>query len=120
MGWRIAVGVFLILHGLIHPAIYGPPPGPGSPWQTSRSWLLPAVSPADRRVLAILLATAAAAGYLVAGVALLAGAGWWGPVAIIASVISLALLIGYFQPWLSLGVAIDAAVIWAAVAGWPE
>jgi hypothetical protein len=120
MGWHTAVGVFLVLHGLVHPGIYGPPPGPDSPWETSRSWLLAGLSLSGRRALAIAWATLTAGIYLLAGIALLAAAGWWAPAAIAASVISLALLISYFHPWLSFGVAIDAAIIWAALASWPQ
>jgi hypothetical protein len=120
MGWRVAVGIVLVVHGLIHPGIYGPPPGPDSPWDTRRSWLFAGLSASGRRAVAIGLASVAAAVYLVAGIALLAGAGWWAPAAVVASLVSLVLLVGYFHPWLSLGIVIDVAVIWAALSGWPE
>jgi hypothetical protein len=94
MGWRVAVGIFLVLHGLIHLGIYGPPPGPGAPWDTRRSWLFATRSARGRRTMAIVLAGLAAALYLVAGTALLVGGGWWAPVAVVASVVSLILLVG--------------------------
>jgi uncharacterized membrane protein YphA (DoxX/SURF4 family) len=120
MGWRVAVGIFLIMHGLVHPAIWGPPSAPDAPWDTSRSWLLRGAGKDTRRTVAIVLATITAIGYVLAGVALLAGGGWWPPAAIVASVLSLVLLLSYFHPWLSFGVLLDTAIIWAAVAGWPE
>lgn len=119
MGWQVAVGIFLILHGLIHPALYGPPVSPDAPWNTTRSWVAPRTSTAARRTVALVLAGLAAVGYVLAGGALLADASWWSPAAVVASAMSLVLLIGYFHPWLSFGVLLDGAIIWAAVAGWP-
>jgi hypothetical protein len=117
---RVAVGIFLILHGLVHLGIWGPSSAPDAPWDTSRSWLLRGADKGTRRTVAIVLATITTIGYVLAGVALLAGGQWWSPAAIMASVVSLVLLFGYFHPWLSFGFLLDAAIIWAAVASWPE
>jgi hypothetical protein len=119
MAWQVAFAVFLIVHGLLHPAIYGPPPSSDAPWNTAQSWVLSRSGSAARRTVAVVLSVVTAVGYLFTGVALLVGADWWGPMAIIASVLSLVLLVGYFHPWLSLGVLLDVMIIWAALAGWP-
>jgi hypothetical protein len=75
VGWRIALGVFLILHGLIHPGVYAPPATDPSRPDFHRSWLLARLR-VDRdaaRRLSIVISVIAAAAFVVAGIALLAG-----------------------------------------------
>ncbi len=67
---RVLLGVFFIAHGLVHVAIWAPRYDPEkAPFDASHSWLL-----GDRRPLARVLAFAAAAILIVAGLALLAQA----------------------------------------------
>jgi hypothetical protein len=64
------------------------------------------------------LIAAVLAGYLVAGLAavgVLPDGVWTGAV-VLGSVASIALLGVFFHPWLVVGVAIDAALIWLAIA----
>ncbi|MDQ3855587.1 MAG: hypothetical protein M3281_04240 [Chloroflexota bacterium] len=123
---RLLIAGFLMAHALIHGAIWLPQAffgakewAPGSPFDPGHSWLLsPSVGNAARWP-SVLLAVAAAVMYLAAGAGLFAGDEWWRTAAVAASVLSLALFALYFNPWLSLAVVIDVAIIWALVwRGW--
>lgn len=108
---RLAVGVFLILHGVIHGAIWFPPrsqePRPG--FGTQASWLF-----ADVRAAVVSMAAIAAGGFALAGVAYLSGHPWWPGLAAAASVASLALIAATFTPWWSAAILIDLAILYAA------
>ena len=126
---KLLLAAFLAAHALIHVSYLTPAPprtagGPEWPFEMTRTWLLSGIGldPALVRTvgtalvivtIALLLAAAlATAGWLVPAslwqVLLVAGAA--------ASVLTLAL---FFHPWIVLGFAIDAALLWAAlVAGW--
>lgn len=109
---RILVGILLIAHGLIH-LLYLTPEAddPRYPFTLRSSWLVP--EPARRPVAWILMIVT------VAAFTLLALAVWgvpgvssiWPGIAIVASAASLALLIAFWSVRLSIGVAIDVAVI---------
>jgi hypothetical protein len=77
------------------------------------------VSEAPARALSIAMARAAAAVFAFAAGILLAGGGWWLEAAAVAALIGLVLKVGYFHPWLSFGVLLDAGVLVAAAANWP-
>lgn len=104
---RVFLGLFFIAHGLIHVAIWGIRYDPAKPaFDPSRSWLL-----GDRRPLARVLAFAAAAILLVAGIALLAQGGWWRPTAVVGLGVSTVLLLVYFTLWYLFILAVNAALI---------
>jgi hypothetical protein len=65
------------------------------------------------------LASATTVAYVAAGVAVAVGSGWAVGLAAAAAIVGLSLKALYFNPWLSLGVLLDAVVLSAAVAGWP-
>ena len=90
------------------------------PFEPSRSWLLAArgVDAASTRGASIALALATAAAYVSAGWMLIIDAGWAGP-ALVGAVIGLGLKSVWFHPWVSLGIAIDVAVLAAVLGGWP-
>ncbi|MGY0234217.1 hypothetical protein [Longispora urticae] len=113
MNWPIAVAVFLLLHGLVHVAIYPPPPNDEAPFQPHRSWLLRryGVPETAQRAVAVAGSVISAVAFVTASGALLAGAGWWAPVAAAAAGVSLALLAVYYHPWLTFGLLLDLAVI---------
>ncbi len=46
-----------------------------------------------------------------AGIALIAGAGLWTTLAVLGALISLALLIAFYRPWLTLGIGIDLVIV---------
>ena len=106
---RILLGLFVIAHGLVHLAVWLPPPGGSTPMQTARSWLL-----GDVRRLAVGLAVAAAVLLGAGGIALLAGVGWWPWLVVAGSAVSVLLMALTFTPWWLFGLAIDAALlVWA-------
>lgn len=115
--WRFVFIGFLLVHGLIHLGVWAAPSaqGRGAPFDPAHSWLL-----GDRRAVAVTLAVASAALFTAAGVALLAHAGVWRPLTVAGSVVSLVLLAGWFHPWLSLAVVLDAALLAGVVwLDWP-
>ena len=109
---RIVIGVLLVAHGLVH-LLYLTPDVPR--FSLDRSWLVPGM--ASRPVAMVLMWATVAAfallGLAVWGIPGLAGA--WPVIAVIASVLSLALLVAFWSWSLVLGVLIDLALITAAV-----
>ena len=57
--------------------------------------------------------------YVVAGLAVALGSGWAVAMAAAAAIVGLALKVLYFNPWLTLGILLDAAVLSAALLSWP-
>lgn len=126
MTWLLAI--FLLAHGLIHASFISPRPpatagGPEWPFELSRSWLLsPLGLDGDVgraigvlllvvSVIAFAVAAASAAGVVAETV--------FAPAVGAGAIASLALLVVFFHPWLVLGVAIDAILLWATlVARW--
>lgn len=98
------LAAFLVTHGLLHLAIWLPAPSSTAPFDPRRSWALPGHGPVPLAELTALL-------YVAAGVTVAATPA----IAIAAAVAGLALKVLWFHPWLLLGIAIDLAVIGAAV-----
>jgi hypothetical protein len=131
MTGRLVVAGLLLAHGLIHLAFVAPRPAPtpgGPPWpfDLGQSWLLAqlGVSADLARILGLALVAATVAGFALAALTAIAigPAGLWTAGLALGGVASLGVLILFFHPWLVLGLAIDAVVLWAAiVARWaPE
>jgi hypothetical protein len=123
--------VFLVAHALIHLSFVSPRPkatagGPAWPFDLDRSWILTPlrVPPSWLHTLGVVLLV------LILGGASLAAATSLGigpdslfvPGIVLASVASAGMLLLLFHPWLTLGIVIDVALLWAVlVAGWrPE
>lgn len=126
---KLALATFYVLHGAIHagyvrarPAVA--PGAPEWPFDLDRSWLLTPLgaSAATTRALGRALVIVVLAGYLTGSLATLrllpreAAA----PSVAVGSSASLALLALYFHRYLSVGVAIDLALLWAGLAGKAE
>ena len=126
---RVLFGLFLVAHGLIHAGFVSraPAPTPGAPewpFEMSRSWLTSGAG------LDVGVVRTIGAALVVATVVAFAGAGlawlgivvpstWWSTLTIVGAASSLAVLIAFFHPWLVLGFAIDALLIYlVAVSGW--
>jgi hypothetical protein len=77
------------------------------------------VATARTRGTATALACTSAAAFIVAALAVLVGFDGWALVLALASVVGLALKALFFNPWLSLGVLIDAGLLTAVLSGWP-
>ena len=113
----LLAGLFLLAHGLVHLGIWCTPFDPDkAPFDPRRSWL------ADRggweggaRALAVVLAVAAAAGFLVAGAGVIRGAAWAQAAAITGATVSLLLTLVYFHRWLAFNILINAAIIFVAL-----
>ena len=116
--WTAVIAALLIAHALIHVAIYAPPTAADAPFDPGHSWLV--AGPRRARPLLLTLAYFAATAFAVAGVALVSHVEWWRLPAVIGAGSSLALLVLFFNPWLTVGVAINVAVIVVlAQTDWP-
>jgi hypothetical protein len=109
--WRLFIAGFLVLHGILHAAIWIPPQqgtelahfGPQA------SWLF-----AEVRPVVVTLALVAAGGFALSGVAYLAHWDMWAVSATIAAVSSMALVVATFTPWWSFAVVINTVILYAA------
>ena len=115
----------LVAHALIHFSYVTPAPpetagGPEWPFELTRSWLVTGVhlDPSIVRLLGTGLAAATATLLVGAGLATagwLIPATWWSGLVIAGALSSLLTLGLFFHPWLALGFAIDAALLWAVL-----
>lgn len=104
-----SIGWLIIAHAVITAVIWTAPLLPDAPFNPSHSWLL-----GDSRSIAapagVLLALALAA----TGMGLLLNQPWWAPLGLATGAASVVFMVVYFNPWLSLAVAINAAIAIAA------
>jgi hypothetical protein len=114
------IGLFLVAHGLVHLAIYVIPPDPSkpAPFNPSRSWVLASrgVDAGVMRTSSIGIAVGTAVSYAAAGSLVLLGAAWAGA-GVVAALMGVTLKSLWFHPWLSLGIAIDLAVLATVLTG---
>jgi hypothetical protein len=94
----VALAIFIALHGVTHSFF----PSYGD----YDSWLL-----GEARGLALVLLVAGTGLFVLAGVALLVRSRWWPLVTLVASFVSLVLLLAFWETGLVVGVAIDVALI---------
>ncbi|MER6185872.1 hypothetical protein [Streptomyces sp. NPDC001652] len=117
------VAAFLIVHGLLHPGVWTAPqqPADAAPFTPEHSWALAAahVPAALTRAIALALAWWTALVYAIAGAGVVAGSDWWPTAALVAAASGLVLKAIWFDPWLSIGVLLDAGVIAAVACTWP-
>lgn len=109
---RVAVGFFIIAHGLVHLLyLVTKEDDPRWPFTLDKSWLVPDAvrRPAGIVLLAATVAAFALLGLAVWGVPGLSGA--WPLIAIVSAVLSLTLLVAYWNSQLVAGICIDVAVI---------
>ena len=115
--WSVVVGALLLVHAFINGAIWASPApkSSNSPFDATHSWMV-----GDARVLAAILAVAAAAALGAAGIGVFVHAGWWRPSAMVGAGFSLVLVVVFFNAWL-LGAAIANLGIIVALgwAHWP-
>jgi hypothetical protein len=116
---------FLLVHGMLHLAIWLPHPDPRpehpAPFEPDHSRVLTAVhveQQTTHRVAVVLAATTAAA-YVVSAIAVGLDQPSAAGLVAIAAVIGLGMKVLYFDPWLLIGIGLDALVLTSAVAGWP-
>ena len=117
------IGVFIILHGLVHAGLAAAP-NPDDPESKpgqfftapARSWLFQRLGVSEGVVkwVGIGLVALSTIGFVIAGLGVLGIFGLgavWPPVAIASAVISLLLLVIFWQRWLILGILIDIGVL---------
>jgi hypothetical protein len=126
---RIVLGLFLLGHALIHSGYLSPVPprtagGPEWPFEMSKSWLVTNVGlSADfMRAIGTVLVAITVVVLLAAGLATLRVVvphEWWQALVLTGAVASLITLALFFHPWLLLGVAIDAILLYLVlINGW--
>jgi hypothetical protein len=112
---KLVIGLFLLAHGLVHLLYLAPrpPDDPRYPFVPETAWITRSLgmNAGAAKAAARTGAVVVAAVLGIAGIALIVGAGLWTTMAVLGAVISLALLIAFYDPWLTLGVAIDLAII---------
>ena len=69
---RVLLGAFIVAHGLLTAFIWLSPPKADAPFRATHSWLI-----GDARPLAVVVALMAAAGFVLAGVGVIADQAWW-------------------------------------------
>jgi hypothetical protein len=104
----VLVGLFVIAHGLVTFGIWAAPLTEQAPFNPGHSWLF-----GDSRTLAIALAVFAAIAFVLTGGGFLAQQDWWAGAAIAAGTVAVVLMALYFDPWLSAGILISAAILYA-------
>ena len=129
---KIALGIFLIAHGLVH-SILAIAPNPSDPdakpgaffTAAARSWLLPQLGLDDTTIrwAGIILVALSTLGFILAGMGILGVPGLntiWRTVSVVSASLSLLLLILFWHSWLIVGVLIDIGILLALLwAKWP-
>jgi hypothetical protein len=94
---RVLLGLFVIAHGLITFGIWAAPVTEQAPFNPNHSWLL-----GDARTLVV-----------VTGGGFLTEQDWWATGAVAAGAVAVLLMALYFNAWLSAGILISAAILYA-------
>ena len=119
---KTVVSLFIILHGLTHtilamvPSPKHPTPGFARFYPGLGSWLLSRFefTPALIKTTALVLSLVATAGFVAAGLALfdiVLPTIWWRTLAIVSSVVSLLLLVAFWNKVLIIGLLIDLIIL---------
>jgi branched-subunit amino acid transport protein AzlD len=126
---NVLIAALLIGHALVHASYLSPAPprtadGPHWPFEMARSWLVTraGLDPALVRTLGTAMVIATVALFVAAGlstVGWLVPPEWWPELIVVGATASAVTLVMFFHPWIVLGLAIDAALLWATlVIGW--
>ena len=109
---RVLVGAFILAHGLVHLLYLA---NDLDEFSLERSWLTPESA---RRPLALVLIAATVAAFAILALAVWGVPGLsevWPVITVVACLLSMALLILFWNTWLIFGLAIDIALLAAAV-----
>lgn len=122
---RTIIGIFFLLHGLVHPGLASAPAEDSSRafiFLTSpgHAWLFQRLGMGEAAIRSIgntlwLLATA---GFMLAGLSMLQVLlpfAWWRALAGVSAAVSLALLLLYWHSWYVVGTLLNLAILAAAV-----
>lgn len=115
-------GVFLIVHGLIHLSWLSPKPDdPKYPFTLEHSTALPSTPPELLRPVGIMLSSAVAVLFIVAGIGVLGVAplaDFWRLASVVGAVLSMALIGVFWSPWFVIGALLDIGIVLAVLTGW--
>jgi hypothetical protein len=112
---RVLLGAFIVAHGLLTAFIWLSPAKADAPFRATHSWLL-----GEARPLAVVIALVAAAGFVLAGVGVIADQAWWAVTGIGAGAVALLLMTLFFNPWLLAGITISAGILYAGFQALPQ
>ena len=122
---RIAIGAFLIAHGLVHWVLIAPhpsSPGGGPGGFLARSWLVGNLGLGEdvARWLGIALLVLATVGFASAGVGILVSQEWWRVLAIASAAVSVVLFGLFWHTWFVAGPLLDVGILVALLwIRWP-
>jgi hypothetical protein len=126
---KLLLAAFLVAHALIHVSYLTPAPprtagGPEWPFEMAKSWAASKLGLDTGMVRSVGTALVTTTIVLLVAAAL-ASAGWivpaaWWPSLVVGGAVASALTLAlFFHPWILLGLAIDAALLWTVlVTGW--
>jgi hypothetical protein len=103
MRWLMAG--FLVVHGLIHAAIWLSPASGDAPFDVRHSPVF-----GDVGALAMALGLVAGAGFVASGVGYGLDMSWWSPICLASAAVSVGVLLLTFTPWWLLALAINVVV----------
>ena len=111
---NILFGLFLFMHGLIHASYLAPnPDDPKYPFALNKGWFANWIgnisTPIGIALVSLTLAVFALAGLAVLGTPIIADIR--GHLIAVGAICSLATLILYWHPWLTLGIAVDIVLL---------
>jgi hypothetical protein len=122
--WLLAA--LLIGHGAVHLLFSVPAPaatdgGAAWPFDMARSWLVAGagLDASTVRVIGMALIAVVGGGFSLAALSaagIIVPAGWWQPTVALSAATSAVMLVLFFDPQLVLGLAMDAVLLWVAVA----
>jgi hypothetical protein len=112
---RVLLGAFIVAHGLLTAFIWLSPAKADAPFHATHSWLL-----GEARPLAVVVALVTAAGFVLAGVGVIADQAWWAVTGIGAGAVALLLMTLFFNPWLLAGIAISVGILYAGFQALPQ
>jgi hypothetical protein len=100
--FRVAIGVFMILHGLVHMLYFGQSARlfelqPGMVWPDGAWTFSKLLGDAPTRNLANVACVLAAIGFVAGGIGLFAGQDWWRPVVVASAAFSAVLFLLFWD-----------------------
>ena len=130
---RLIVGVFMVLHGLVHLLYFGQSARyfelqPGMLWPDGSWTFSKLLGDETARLLANILLVLAAIGFVAGGAGILVGQAWWRPVVVSVAVFSAAIFILFWDGGLqklhdkgAIAILINVAILVAVlVFQWPD
>lgn len=126
---KLLLAAFLVAHALIHVSYLTPAPprtagGPEWPFEMAKSWAVSGLG-LDPGIVRLVGAALVTTTIVLLGAAAFATLGWivpvaWWPSLVVGGAVASALTLAlFFHPWILLGFAIDAALLWTVlVMGW--